>query len=142
MSRLRIKVSFKEKEYNKDPVIMIINILQSEFKVESSSLSIEDAKKVQAAFKDVVYIDDGESKFWSGGKKLHFFHIEGLRITEIKTPDYYGFDPDTIYVLHSEEYSLEDPFIDYVELKEGDLENIKEQLKEMNRYDILLKLEI
>ena len=140
MSSSKIKVSFKK--YPDDPLNRVINVLRCNFSAKISSLSFEDAKKVQAAFKDVVYIDDGESKFWSGGKKLHFFHIEGLKIIEMKPPDYYGFDPDTIYVLYSEGYSLENPFIDYVELKEGDLESIKEQLKEMNRYDILLKLEI
>ena len=138
-----IKVSFKEKENPKDPVTLLINMLRYDFGARSSSLSHEDAKKVQAAFKDVVYIDDGESKFWRGGRKLHFFHIEGLEITDIETPEHYGFDEDTLYVLYSEGRDLlEDPFVDIIELKEGDLEDIKEQLKEMNRYDILLKLEI
>ena len=137
-----IKVSFKEKENPKDPVTLLINMLRSDFGARSSSLSHEDAKKVQAAFKDVVYIDDGESKFW-GGRKLHFFHIEGLVITDIETPEHYWFDEDTAYVLYPEGSSLlEDPFVDFIELKEADLENIKNQLKEMNRYDILLKLEI
>lgn len=142
MSKQDIKVSFKEKEHHKDPVNLLINMLRSDFGATSSLLSLEDAKKVQAAFKDVVYIDAGESKFWEG-RKLHFFHIEGLVITDVETPEHYWFDEDTSYVLYSEGSSLlEDPFISYVELKEEDLESIKEQLKEMNRYDILLKLEI
>jgi hypothetical protein len=117
-------------------------MLRSDFGARASSLSLEDAKKVQANFKDVVYINAGESKIWKG-IKLHFFHIEGLEITDIETPEHYGFDEDTLYILYSEGSNLlEDPFIDFVELKEGDLESIKEQLKEMNRYDILLKLEI
>ena len=140
MSSSKIKVSFKK--YPDDPVNRAINVLRCNFSIETLPLSFEDAKKVQAAFKDVVYIDDGESKFWSGGRMFHFFHVEGLKITKIKTAKYYGLDPDTICILQYEEYSLEDPFRDYVELKEGDLESIEEQLKEMNRYDILLKLEI
>ena len=140
MSDQNIKISFKERPI-KDPVSVVINILRSDFETRASSLTIEDAKKVQAAFKDVVYIDAGESKFWKG-KKLNFFHIQGLVITDIETPEHYGFDQDTLYVLYSEAYGLDNPFSDFIELKEGDLENIKEQLKEMNRYDILLKLEI
>ena len=118
-----------------------INFLKTNMCCRASSFTPEDAKKIQEHFDDVVWIPKGDSIWGDGKEKILFFHVDNSVITPIETPEHYGFDEDTEYVLYPEHLNIRDSEI-FIELTSEELIIVRNQLKELERYDILIKMEV